>query len=212
LECIKAKDFSRAITIAEEMISNGIADLHIYRLALTAHINGKSYTRASEINNLILGKYKLTADDYFNAGTLSIRRQDHELALTHLNKALLLSPDHISILNNIGYTLSLLNRHEEAIRHLDRAISLSLNLAFPYNNKGFAQIKLGDLEGALENIKKSISLDDKNAYAYRNLGIYCFEKGDINEAERLFKKAKELDSDAPLVDEYIEEIKRLKEA
>jgi tetratricopeptide (TPR) repeat protein len=203
------RDFARVSDLLEKMIQDGFEHPEVYRLLLVALLQGKNLGRGQQINSIIKEKYPLTADDYCNDGYILSHNKQHEQAIISYSKAIELAPDHISALNNFGYSLILADRVEEAISHFDKVIRLAPQFAYSHNNRGWAKMKIGKWEEGLADVNYSLKLDDTNADAYKNLGLYQLEQQNFDAARTYFEKARQMDESVFLIDEYLAETDRL---
>lgn len=199
--------YSEAAAMFDKMLSGGIKDENIYRLAISSYLQDKSYEKAIYLTEEFAQIDKMTSDDLSNMALAYAQFGLHEKAVKLYDESLRQNPDNIYALNNKGYALNILNRFKEAILFFDKAIELDKTFACSYNNRGLAKIKIGQTEEGLKDINYSFKLDKDNSYGYRNLGIYYLDKADYIEALQLFKKAKELDETTHLIDELINDAK-----
>ncbi|RJE86206.1 tetratricopeptide repeat protein [Paenibacillus sp. 1011MAR3C5] len=113
--------------------------------------------------------------------------QKKELALTKLNEALALYPDHMDLHHWKAVLLEELGELESAVVCYDKAIELKPDEASLYNNKAYTLNLLGRHEEALASADLAIRYDASFANSYRqkadallSLGRYgeCFEAAD----------------------------------
>jgi tetratricopeptide (TPR) repeat protein len=207
-ELYNQQRYPEAALLATRILSNGLKNENIYRLAITCYLHDKKYDKAKDVSDDFLQLDKMNSDDFSNAALSYSQLGLQEKAIELYDKSLQQNPDNKYSLNNKGYTLNLLNRYEEAIPFFDKAIELEKSFAYSYNNRGLSKIKIGEQEEGLKDIYYSLELDKDNSYGHRNLGIYHFDKGEYHKALQLFTKAKELDSSTHLIDELINEAKQ----
>jgi tetratricopeptide (TPR) repeat protein len=207
-ELYNEQRYSEAAILFNKILSKGLKDENIYRLAISSYLRDKNYEKSKELSDEFIQLGKINSDDLSNAGLSYTLLGLHEKALDLYDKSLEQNPGNKYSLNNKGYTLNLLNRYEEAIPFFDKAIEFDKDFAYPYNNRGLSKIKIGKQEEGLKDINYSLELDKDNSYGYRNLGISYFDEGEYNKALQLFTKAKELDSSTHLIDEFITETKK----
>lgn len=129
--------------------------------------------------------------------------RDFEQIINGYGKLLLLNPDNVTALNNIGYNLIQQKKYAEAINYLDKAIVLDKKWDFPYNNRGYCKLQLGDLPNALLDIKKACDINPFNSYAWRNLGAYYYVKNELDNALFNFEEAEKIDSETELINFYL---------
>lgn len=202
-----AQRYGDAAILFEKLLSDGIKDENIYRLAISSYLQHKKYKKAKELSDAFSLTGKMSSDDLTNIALSYSQLGFHDEALKLYDKSLELNPDNKFSLNNKGYTLNLMNEFEKAISFFDKAIEVDKDFAYSYNNRGLAKIKLGQTEEGLQDINHSFKIDPNNSYAYRNLGIYHFEREEFDEALNLFVKAKELDSSTHMIDQLLNDTK-----
>jgi Flp pilus assembly protein TadD len=205
---IHDKEFDAGIALLEQPIQQGYDDAILLRLAVGVHLQLGNYERANELHRYVGNKYGFNVNDHINDGYYKTMLGWHAAAMESYLKAQQQQPDHYLLLNNLGYTLVVLDRPNEAMPYLERAIFLSPKFAHAYNNRGWAKMKLGDWEEGLADVRHSLHLDEQSAYAYRNLGIYSLEKGRREEAREYFMRAKAIDPRVQLVDDYLAKLDR----
>ena len=202
------KEYQQALQSYEALINKKIKDPSIYRRVVATNIVLKRYDKAKEVSEMILADFTPIPEDFINAGFLKVQENAHDEAIDFYKKALELNSEHAIALNNVGASLSYgFNKHEESLEYFNKAISIDPDLSHAYIGRGYAKIKLGRLDDGLIDIKHALQLDDLNSFAHVSLGIYYFEKNELTEAKICFEKAKEIDSDAYLLNEYLEKVK-----
>lgn len=187
------QNFKEAAILLNQMLESGIKHEAIYRLTIFAYFQSRQYSKAKELSDAFTARKELTADDLTTAAHIHSKLELYEQALAYYDQALVVTPDDTHLLNNKGYTLTLLGQFEAALAPLNKAIELDQQMAYAYNNRGLARIKTGREAEGLEDIYYAIQLDAGNSYTYRNLGIYHLDKGAYSEALDLFQKAQAMD-------------------
>jgi tetratricopeptide (TPR) repeat protein len=205
IDLYNKKEYQKSILLLDFLIKSNLKDDNIYRLAVSANLQNKTFERAKILFDESVKEFKLTltSDDYLNGGLAYNRLHLNEKSLELYDESLELNPDNVYSLNNKGFALIALNRYFEAIPYFDKVLEINDSSAYSYNNRGLCKIKTGNPTEGLIDIEKSLKLDENNSYAYRNLGIYHFDKNEINKARELFLKSKELDCDTYMIDELI---------
>jgi len=211
-EFYNQQKFSEAAAKFKEILSGGIKDDNIYRLAISSFLQVKNFQQEKKMHDGFIMNGNLNSNDYTNAAVCYSRLGLYDKAFEFYDKSLLLNTENMHSLINKGFTLNLLNKFHESISLFDKAIEIDKTYAYSYSNRGFAKIKIGKLDEGLEDINYSIELDEKESYGYRNLGIYHLDKGEYSKALNLFRKAKELDSETHRIDELISNADRNNES
>lgn len=207
-ELYNQQKYAEAANLFGQMVSSGLKDENIYRLAISSYLQIKNYQQAKELIDSFIPLQKMNSDDFASAGIAYSQIGHHDKAMEFYDESLKRNPNNKYSLNNKGFTLNLLNRYEEAIPLFDKAIEIDKAFAYSFNNRGLAKIKMGKADDGLTDINHSFTLDKDNAYGYRNLGIYYLDKGEFDEAAKLFRKAKEIDTTTHLIEELITKAER----
>lgn len=203
IDLFNKKEYLKSINHLDYFLKLKLKDENIYRLNISANMQIKNFERAKTLFDECEKEFKLTSDDYSNAGLIYSKLNLNEKSLDFYDKSLELNIKNVYSLNNKGFALTLLERYLEAIPLFDKAIEIDEQFAYSYNNRGLSKIKTGKVSEGLIDIKKSIKLDVNNSYSYRNLGIYHFDIGEIDKARELFLKSKKLDNETNMIDELI---------
>lgn len=208
VDLYRLNNFSQAATVLTNIINRNFKNQYVYRLSIHSFLHMKNFEKVIELSTDFVKLDNLNADDYANVG-IAFSRTDQPLnAVEFYRKSLLLNPNHDIALNNIGFTLILLNKFQEAIESFNKAIEIKPRSAYSYANRGLAKIKSGQVKEGSEDIIYSLQLDAQNAYGCRSLGIYYFDVGDYERSLESFIKAKEADSTTYQIDELISEASR----
>lgn len=209
IDLYNQQQYDGVLEIVDMLIAKNLEHEEVFRLGMHAAMfikaNDKAIRYAEELQALDYPD----ANDRLNHGSILLALQRPQEALEVFEKMLVQQPDNIILLNNMGYTLGLLDRFEEAIDYLDKAILLDAAQPFPYNNRGLARIKTGQTVDGLRDIFYSMELDPTNAYTHKYLGIYHFDRGEYDDALRLFTKAKDMDATTYRIDDHILQTKTL---
>ena len=109
----------------------------------------------------MLNQSNMSAEDYYNRGTVYAFRGDFERAIADYDKAIELNPNFVDAYYNrgliyekrgLGNILRGRDYFERAIADYDKAIELNPNFAKAYNNRGIAYYNLGLIAYALPNV------------------------------------------------------------
>ncbi|MBF0329962.1 MAG: tetratricopeptide repeat protein [Nitrospirae bacterium] len=155
-------------------MSNG----ELLRNALEHHKNG-DFEKAIDIYTNLLKKN--TDPQILNFLALSFKSLgDYDSALTHLNRAIELSPNFVEAIANSGIIMNAIGHTDKAIKAYQKAISLSPNLPAPYFNLAKLLQSKSDYDKAIVCYKKALELDPSLHDAYPNLAyIYAAKKSPI---------------------------------
>ena len=154
----------------------------------------------------MLNQSNMSAEDYYNSGTVYAFRGDFEKAIADYDKAINLNPNFVDAYYNrgliyedrgLGNILSGRDYFEKAIADYDKAIDINPNFAKAYNNRGIAYYNLGLIAYALPNIlsgrdyfekaiadyDKAIELRHGDPKVYFNRSLILLKGKDWEEAE-----------------------------
>ena len=107
-------------------------------------------------------------------------------ALTRLQQARRLAPDHSGVLLNLGLAFMATGKNEDAVRCLEESSNLTPT-ANSYNHLGAALNATGDTERAMGAFRSALRLDPKLRDPWINLGITLEQIGDLKSAERVLR-------------------------
>ncbi|MDP4005617.1 tetratricopeptide repeat protein [Methylobacterium sp. NEAU K] len=129
--------------------------------------------------------YREPANPLFFSGlsTLLTNRGDHDGAISALERALELDPDHAMAHANIAGVYQRRFRYGDALRHAERAISLEPGNAGAHSNRGSALLALGRLGEAIEAFDRAIALDPSKLFVASNRLFAKLYSADIPHAE-----------------------------
>ena len=117
---------------------------------------------------------------------------DHEDALTDLERALKIHPQHTGAYNNRGIVRDNMGDHEGAIADYGRALKINPQHAKAYNNRAGTKYNMGDHEGAIADFDQALKIHPQFAEVYSNLGTIKDKKGNHKGAIADYDRAIEL--------------------
>ncbi|HEY3812571.1 MAG TPA: tetratricopeptide repeat protein [Caulobacteraceae bacterium] len=137
---------------------------------------------------------KTRAQRLFVRAYLKNDRQLYESAITDLDEALRLDPDHPEYLHERGYTLGALGRYEEAIRDLDAQVKQQPDQANGYTERAFSELPLARFDDLWRDRNKAVELSPGDgealigrARAAMWLGRFEDARNDVNAAAEMAK-------------------------
>ncbi len=95
---------------------------------------------------------------------------------------LTLTPDAVSLHNNLGTALQLQGKLDEAISHYRQVLRLSPNYAKTHDNLGIALYTQGKLDEAISHYRQALQIESNCAETHCNLGIALKSQGKLDEA------------------------------
>lgn len=203
---LREKRYDAALPVLEGIITEGTKNPELYRMVIAAHIGLKNYTIAHQWQKEQIAKIgNINDQDRITLAVIKTHTGNYEEAVAYYNHLFLSGGRNKFNLNNLGYTLNLMQQYEAAIPYLDEAIAIDPDFAHAYSNRAYSKIKLRLLEDSKADNDRSLQLDDTEAYAYRNAGLYYLERERYEEAVRSFEKCLQLDPATPAVYEYLNE-------
>lgn len=151
------------------------------------------------------GTENLEAYDEYLKGLFHSRRRtksDLDLAVEHLNRALVLDPNFAAAHSALAFALRFkfafgLDRDrgviETAREHAERALALEPQLADALLMKGLLLREEGDVTGAIETLHRLIQVHPGHTQGYAYLGNAYRDVGDFRKAQEFHRRAMELD-------------------
>ena len=120
--------------------------------------------------------------------------QDHQAgrldqAIAHYCRALLLDPQCVGALNNLGTALCDLGRLDEAEASYRRALDLAPDDAEAHNNLGTVLYQQGKSNEAMTSYHAALARQPDHAEAHGNLGNALFSLGKLDEALACYRRA-----------------------
>lgn len=95
----------------------------------------------------------------------------HTLAISALERAVVIDPDQPSGHNNLGNAHRDIDQHEKAIEAYEKAIAIRPEYPEAHNNLGTVRRLLGDSKSAVASHQRAIALRPDYAEAHHNLGV-----------------------------------------
>jgi len=152
-----------------------------------AGLVGKETSDASPIGQ------DLTAQDYFEQGTMLGRAHQYDRALEYLSRAIELSPGLSLAYTHRGNVYLELQHFQEALRDHNRALEIDSTSAIYWINRGNTYSALSEFDKALSDYSRAVELDPSYALAYTNRGLLFRSLSRFEEALADFRVAMQLD-------------------
>jgi len=141
-----------------------------FPIALSLH-NAGQLDQAAVIYDKILQDNPKHFDALQLKGVLEIQRNNWEIALKYLERALLLNNGIPFVYFNKAIALHRLGRLRDALSQYDKAISIKQDYSEAYCNRGVVLNELQEFQPALDSLSKAIALNHSNSEAYYNRGL-----------------------------------------
>jgi tetratricopeptide (TPR) repeat protein len=116
-----------------------------------------------------------------------------DIALEFYNQVLMIDPDHLQTLNNMGVIFSNSQEIKKAKDCYQKIIEINPNYSEAHNNLGIIFKKLGENQKAKSCHDKAIEINPNYADAHNNLGILFKELEECQKAKECYEKAIEID-------------------
>ncbi len=113
-------------------------------------------------------------------GLIACQVGKEPLAVSLMNRAIMLRPDAADYYNNLGIALSRLRRLDEAIAAYRKALALRPDCAQTHSNLGCALKDYGQFAAAAASCREAIRLAPDYPEAHSNLGNALSEQGDLD--------------------------------
>jgi tetratricopeptide (TPR) repeat protein len=131
---------------------------------------------------------------YANAAETHYASGDYSSAESDFRKILVVEPQNVYALCNLGVTQLRLQQNEEASETLLKALAYNYDDDFAHFVRGVALLRTARLDDAVEELEIGLKLNDKNASAWHTLGLISIKRGQREQAKNHFLKAVALDS------------------
>jgi tetratricopeptide (TPR) repeat protein len=145
----------------------------VFRQAFLLDQQGK-ITEAEQLYRIVLDADPDSAETHHNLGTLLVRLNRSEEAITHFEKALAIRPDSMESRNNLANVLARLNRLDQSIVEFEKALEVSRRAAEPYlrtcYNIAVTLQALDRHEEAILHYRRAIAIKPDYAEAHHGLG------------------------------------------
>ena len=121
-------------------------------------------------------------EPWTNFGLCLSRQKKYKEARGVLEHALVLDPDYLPAMNNIGEVYQELGEHDLQLKNCLRAVSKYPDSALAFNNLGSAFVEKGMFEEAMHAFETSVMLDPSSFLARFNLAKEASQAGNVQSA------------------------------
>ncbi len=129
---------------------------------------------------------------------------DYEEAVKAYNRALLIEPNFIPVMNNLGTTLSNLGRLPDAKACFERAIAIDPKLSVLERNLGTVLLQMSRPEDAIPHFHRAMELEPQQLENYRRLGQAYADTGMAEQALRWYERALEISPESTVLQHHID--------
>jgi tetratricopeptide (TPR) repeat protein len=138
----------------------------------------------------------------FDAVTLNIsgdnlyQKGDMDGAVEEFEKALLIDPENVNVINSLGVCHGVKGEHGKAIEAFAKAMSLDAGDVMAPYNLGLSYVMTGDRDKALEFLLKAFALDENQFEVALQLGRLYLDKEKPETALEYLEKAVKMDKES----------------
>ena len=134
-------------------------------------------------------------------------REEHELAVPLLERALESTPDDRGARFLLGAALERSGRHREAASNFERLLEVEPDFAPALNYLGYMWAERGErLDRALELVQRAVALEPDNGAYVDSLGWAHYQLGDFHQAREFLERAAGLLPDDPTIWEHLADV------
>lgn len=126
-------------------------------------------------------------------------------AIAEYEKALLMDPENVNVLNSIGVCFGVKGKHQTAINMFKKAMKIAPDDVMAPHNTGLAYLMIEDKDKALEFFLHAYSIDQNQLEVIIQIGRIYLEKKDTEKAREYFKKAVDIDEDSGTAHRFLGE-------
>ena len=137
----------------------------------------------------------LDAYSFLRAGMANERTGNYPMAVKAYQRGLAVEPEHVELLNSLGFALFQQGESEAAIEALEKALAIDPKHWKAHNNMALASIDMGELEVAEAHYRESLSIEPQPAI-HNDLGFVLERLGMPDEAVEEYRRAVELDPES----------------
>ncbi|OOY40427.1 hypothetical protein BOV90_04165 [Solemya velum gill symbiont] len=160
IELSKNGDFSEAISVLKEAVTNYPRSAQLYALRSDIHRQDRNVEASLDDISVAIELNSESASYHVGRAQLYISLERMQEAEADLNKAIELEPDLIAGYFNRGTLYAHLGQHEKALGDLDTCINKAPAFAAPYFNRASVLDHLGRRQEAIADVERFIELAD----------------------------------------------------
>ncbi len=151
----------------------------------------KNLSKAERIYKQIIKKDKSNFDAWHLLGVLSYQKNQFDMAIVQIEKAIKLNPNIASFYSNIGLVHHQKKQFEKAILSFKKALELNPNYPEALNNlaNSLRESSKDNSQEALDCYKKALKLNPNYSEAFNNMGNLFTENDNYNEAFKCYEAA-----------------------
>jgi Tfp pilus assembly protein PilF len=129
------------------------------------------------------------ARELYKQALESAQAGDRKKAIAELKQAVVIYPNFMTALNELGVQYLALKQYKEAVEALRLAIKIAPEAFYPRLNYGIVLLQLKDYKAAAAELQIAVQKDSSSAIAYFQFGRALVNLGNYDAAERFLKQS-----------------------
>ncbi len=160
---------------------------------------GNCYLQLDSTNRALLAWQKATMEKpdffaaYYNIATVSYEKGDHPTSLSATEQALILQPDHVSLLTLRSMLYSVLDEKEGSLMSLEQAHELDSATHMRLFNLAVENISFGDTTAAMNCLQMYPDSGSENSRKQYNIGLLYESMEEYEKALSHFRNSSQID-------------------
>ena len=194
VEAFRNNNFNESLKLLKKFIETNTNSNEAYNFLGIVYLKLKKYDFAKNSWEKATNINANYIDPLINIANLFIQGRKLEIAISYLNKALLIEPKNFKLSLMLGNTYMVINKFEEALENLNSAIKINPNNFEPYYLKGLVYNNMNKLEDAIKNFNLSLSFNQSHQDTLYSLAISYREIKNFVKSKEIFTKLYELNN------------------
>ncbi len=143
------------------------------------------------------GHAQSDANDLFRLGAQEMAAGKIDLAISSLEKAVVLKPDSKEGWYNLGVAYGRKKNYAKEAQAYLKALDLDGNYLNALHNLGMSLLDAGKKEEGIAQLQKAVEVDPQAIDSWNNLGVALMENDQLDEAKTAFEALLKLTPDSP---------------
>jgi tetratricopeptide (TPR) repeat protein len=135
----------------------------------------------------------IVLESSMDLGNKYLNQGNYTEAIKYYDKALVIDPNYVSVLNSKGVALKNLGNYTEAIKYYDKALAIDPNYVNALHNKGVVLDNLGNYTEAITYYDKALAIDPNRVETLNNKGVVFYDLRNYSEAISYYDKGLTID-------------------
>lgn len=222
---LKKGNIEGAITLYQRLVSNNPgnkkARKELSALQKKSGVTGSSKQRQTDLKRLTLlyqsERYSAAKKEALRLVTLYPKQPlplqvygatcaeegDYEEAVKAYNRALLIEPGFVSVMNNLGTALSNLGRLPDAKACFEQAIAKDPKHSVLERNLGTVLLQMSRPQDAIPHFHRAMELEPRQLESYRRLGQAHADAGQSEQAQQWYTRALAISPESEVIQHHI---------